>query len=373
MTHKERVIMAINHEEPDMVPIDSWLAPEVAEELIKLLNVDTTGDSFALAKRLGNDFLYRAVGFCEGFGTVYDDSKKIGENLYQDDFGIQWKRQFQQYGSYCEMAKHPLADMKAYNSYAWPDPLKVSKTGLEENKQLISRDGKEYGIIGAVACTMFEGAWYLRGLENFLMDLVFNKDFAAELLDKCMNHSLTLSKELVKMGVDIMWWGDDFSMDAGPLISPALFKELLVPRYAYMISEIRKIDKNVKFAFHSDGRIEWALDDLVAVGYDIINPLQPDVNDVAAVKKRYGKKLTVWGNVDTRRIMSHGSILDEVKNVIRTLSPGGGHLFCSNHTIQATPRAVENTIAFYWAANQFRHYPIRIDGTAESAKVTRVV
>ena len=376
MTSKERVLTAINHEEPDKVPIDSWIAPEVAEKLIQLLDVDTSGDSFALAKRLGNDLLYRAVGFCEGFGTIYDDSKKIDENLWEDALGIKWRKQDQEYGSYCEMVEHPLADIRNWDSYVWPDPLTISKEGLEENRRLIERDGKEYGIIGAVACTMLEGAWYLRGLENFLMDLVDNLDFVEELLDNAMEHSLILSRELLKMGVDIIWWGDDFSMDAGPLLNPELFHRLLVPRYAYMVQEAKKIDKNVKIAFHSDGKIEWALDGLIEAGIDIINPLQPDVNDSQAVKKRYGDKLTIWGNVDTRHIMSHGSVTDvieEVKNVIDTLSPGGGHLFCSNHTIQSTPRALENTIAYYWAAHNFRDYPINIGAGSKTAKVTRVV
>lgn len=376
MTSKERIIAAINHQEADKVPIDSWMAPEVAEELVKILEVNTEDDSFALAKRLGNDVLYRAVGFCEGFGTVYDDTKKIGDNLFKDDFGIKWSRKFQQHGSYCEMVEHPLSDIKSWDSFKWPDPLKASKKGLEENKQLIAKNGIEYGIIGAVACTMLEGAWYLRGLENFLMDLIERPEFVEELLNRTMEHSLTLSRELLKMGVDIIWWGDDFSMDAGPLLSPTLFKKMLVPRYAHMVAEAKKIDKNVKIAFHSDGKIEWALDGLLDAGIDIINPLQPDVNDVAAVKKRYGKKLTVWGNVDTRRVMSYGSVSDvinEVKHVIETLSPGGGHIFCSNHTIQATPRAVENTIAFYWAVKEFRKYPIGIGKYKSGGKITRVV
>jgi len=376
MTSKERVNIALNHEEPDKVPLDSWLAPEVAEKLIQILGIDPGDDPFALAKSLGNDILYRAVGFCEGFGTIYDESKKIGDNLYLDDLGIKWKREEQEYGSYCEMVEHPLADLKNWDSYTWPDPLKISKQGLEENKKLIENDGKEYGIIGAVACTMVEGAWYLRGLEDFLMDCVSNQDFVEELLDNTMEHSLVLSRELLKMGVDIIWWGDDFSMDAGPLISPELFKKLLVPRYAHMVQEAKKIDPDVKVAFHSDGKIEWALDGLIEAGIDIINPLQPDVNDVAAVKKRYGKKLTVWGNVDTRTVMSKGSVEDvvnEVKKVIATLSPGGGHIFCSNHTIQATPRALENTLAFYWAAEKFRNYPINIGSESKEVKVTRVV
>jgi len=376
MTSKERVLMAINHQEPDKVPLDAWLAPEVADQLIKMLNVDASQDPFALAKRLGHDLLYRAVGFCEGFSTIYDESKKIGDNLYQDDFGIKWSFKKQDLGGYCEMVEHPLADPRNYDRFRWPDPLKVSKVGLEENRQLIERDGKQYGIIGAVACSMLEGAWYLRGLENFLLDLAGNLDFAEELLERTMKHSLALSRELVKMGVDILWWGDDVGVETGPLMRPELFRRLLKSRYARAFSELRGLNKNLKIAFHSDGKVEWALDDLVEVGVDIINPLQPDANDVAAVKKRYRKKLAVWGNADTRNVMSRGSVqevVEEVKKVIRTLSPGGGHLLSSNHTIQATPRAVENTIAFYWAAHHFRGYPVRLESVAEEAHTTRVV
>ncbi|MFH1008117.1 MAG: uroporphyrinogen decarboxylase family protein, partial [Candidatus Latescibacterota bacterium] len=190
------------------------------------------------------------------------------------------------------------------------------------------------------------------------------------------NHSLALSRELVRMGVDILWWGDDFSFESGPIMQPALVRELLIPRYAHAFSELRRISKDVKIAFHCDGKVEWALDDLIGAGVDIVNPLQPDANDMAAVKKRYGKKLTIWGNVDTRNVMSLGSVTDvvrEVKNVIRTLSPGGGHMLSSNHTIQATPRAVENTIAYYWAAHSFRNYPIKLRPVDGAVKATRVV
>jgi uroporphyrinogen decarboxylase len=130
-----------------------------------------------------------------------------------------------------------------------------------------------------------------------------------------------------------------------------------------MAQEVRKINKDVKIAFHTDGKVEWALDDLVEMGVDILNPLQPDVNDVALVKKRYGKHLSFWGNVDTRVVMTKGSaedVVDEVKKVLRTLSPGGGHIFCSNHGIQDGPRALENVLAFYWAFSQFNRYPINV-------------
>lgn len=372
MNSKERVLATINHEEPDKVPIDSWMAPEIADEMVKLLNVDLNKDEFALAKVLGHDMLYRTLGICDGFNSIYKKDRKIGENLYQDAWGIKWKKKSQQYGCYCEFAEYPLADIKKYNSYKWPDPMVVEKDGLKMYEELIATCGKDYAIIGAVPCTIWEGSWYLRGLENFLTDLYTNRDFANELLDRMMKYHLTISKKLVEMGVDIIWWGDDIGCEKGPYISPKLYRKLIKPKQAYMVQEVKKINKNVKVAYHTDGDIGWALDDLVEIGIDILNPLQPDVNNVPEIKKRYGKKLTFWGNVDTRHIMSEGTCVDvveEVKNVIRTLAPGGGLMLGTNHTIQATPRAIDNTMAFYWAAEKFRNYPINLAKPSKQRKV----
>ena len=170
-------------------------------------------------------------------------------------------------------------------------------------------------------------------------------------------------------------------------LTPAIFKSelniqsLFVPEVIDETLYLRGTDdkedqKIVIVQGPTKEQIVNSLDALVEAGVQIINPLQPDVNDSGAVKKRYGDRLSVWGNVDTRKIMSYGSAEDvvrEVKQVISTLSPGGGHLLCSTHTIQSTPRALENTFAYYWAAHTFRSYPIRISDESQHAKVTRVV
>lgn len=372
MNSRERILATINHEEPDKVPIDSWIAPEIANELIDALNIDLSKDPFALSKALGNDLLYSTIGFCDGFSSIYKEERKIGENLYQDAFKIKWRKKSFKYGSYCEFAEHPLADIKNYENYKWPDPFEIYKDGFELYKNLIEKDGKEYAILGGCACTMFEASWYLRGLENFLTDFYLNKDFAIELLDKTMEISLKISKKLVEMGVDIIWWGDDVANERGPYISPKLFKELIKPRYARMVDEVKKINKNVKIAFHCDGKVDWVLDDFAEIGFDIINPLQPDVNNVEEIKKKYGKKFTFWGNVDTRRIMSKGKFSDvaeEVRRVIEILSPGGGHILCTNHTVQSSERALDNTIAYYWSAEKFRNYPLNVSKIGEKKKL----
>ncbi|HUV06648.1 MAG TPA: hypothetical protein VMX75_02895, partial [Spirochaetia bacterium] len=190
MNSKERVLASLSFEEPDRVPLDCWLVPEITKALKGCLCLNETPDPFALQKRLGHDLLYRGIGFCEGFNTVNDESKKIGDNLYQDDWGIKWRYQRQQYGGYCEMVEHPLADLGRYSEYRWPDPLAVSAQGLAEYTDLIERDGGNYGIAGQVACSVWEGAWYLRGLENLLVDLGSDMDFVEDLLDHTMRHSL---------------------------------------------------------------------------------------------------------------------------------------------------------------------------------------
>ena len=114
------------------------------------------------------------------------------------------------------------------------------------------------------------------------------------------------------------------------------------------------------------------LDDLVDIGFDIINPVQPDVNDVAGIKKKYGKRFTFWGDVDTRRVMSKGTfkeVAEEVKRCISTLSPGGGHILNTNHTVQATARAVDNVVAYYYIADKFRDYPINISESKKGQKL----
>ena len=361
MLSRERVLMAIAHEEPDKVPLDCWLAPQISEELTKALNLDLSKDRFAFPKSMGHDMLCHNLGIGGGFNSIYMPDRKIAENLYQDNWGIKWRRKNHDYGSYCEFAEHPLADISNYDKYKWPDPTEIEKADFKICEELISTSGDEYAIMGGVFCTIFEASWFLRGMENFLMDLYVNRDFAIELLDKTMNYHLQVSKKLVEMGVDIIFWGDDIGCEKGPLIDPKLYREIIKPRYAHMVQEVRKINKNIKIAYHTDGNIEWALDDLVELGFDILNPLQPDVNDVKMVKKRYGKKITIWGNVDTRTVMAKGTcaeVVQEVKKVIEILGPGGGLILCSNHGVQSTRRAVDNTIAFYWAAEKFRNYPI---------------
>jgi uroporphyrinogen decarboxylase len=129
----------------------------------------------------------------------------------------------------------------------------------------------------------------------------------------------------------------------------------------YMIGELKRRKSSVKVAFHSDGYIEPVIDDLVEVGVDLLNPIQPESMDPAAIKKRYGGRIALWGTVSTQKTFPFGTaeeVRAEVRERIRVCAPGGGFLLAPTHNLQLDVPP-ENIRAFYDAVRDFGAYPIR--------------
>ena len=166
MTHKERLLTAINHEEPDRVPLCAWYTPEAEKTMLRHLGVESTQTETYKAAGgplpilMDHDFLISWVGPCTGF---YADPAEE----YTDEWGIGWKWfKFAASGSYTEMVRHPLADIIDPADFSMPDFTREDRyTGA---CRLVSEYGKEFGIMGGCACTLFELAWYLRGMEQVM-------------------------------------------------------------------------------------------------------------------------------------------------------------------------------------------------------------
>ena len=214
--------------------------------------------------------------------------------------------------------------------------------------------------MGGAACTLFELSWYLRGLQTVLMDMLTEKDFMHAYLDHLMGWIEATGSRLVELGVDIIWIGDDFGMQDRMLVAPELFREFFKPRYAKLFAEWKRINPNVKIAFHSDGCIYPIIGDLIEIGLDILNPVQPSSMDPAKVKKDFGDRLTLWGTVDVQNVLPFGTaedVANEVKLRLRTAGKGGGLIIAPAHNIQPdVPLA--NILAFYDVAMKFGRYPI---------------
>jgi uroporphyrinogen-III decarboxylase len=145
------------------------------------------------------------------------------------------------------------------------------------------------------------------------------------------------------------------------LISPQFFREFFKPRYARLFSKWKAINPHVKIAFHSDGNIYPIIPDLIEIGLDILNPVQPKSMDPARLKKAYGDHLTFWGTVDIQEVLPFGTpqdVANEVRLRLRTAGKGGGLILSPAHNIQAEV-PLQNILAFYETAKTYGRYPIR--------------
>ncbi|MDZ7837728.1 MAG: uroporphyrinogen decarboxylase family protein [Actinomycetota bacterium] len=178
-----------------------------------------------------------------------------------------------------------------------------------------------------LTCTIFELSWYLRGMDKLLVDMVVNKEFVNILMDKLLQFYIPAGKKLAGVGVDIIWIGDDVGMQNGMIISPAMFREFLKERYRLLIKEIKSINSRVKIAFHSDGYITPIIEDLIEVGVDILNPVQPKCMDPAQIKEKFGKHLCFMGTIDEQETLPFATIeglKEEILTRIQTVGYNGG-------------------------------------------------
>jgi uroporphyrinogen decarboxylase len=173
---------------------------------------------------------------------------------------------------------------------------------------------------------LFEAAWRLRGLENFLLDLLERPDWAHSLLDRLAALARRNAETLARAGVDVLALDDDVGMPGTMMISPATWRTFFKPRLAQIIEAARRIKPGLRVLYHSDGHFEPIVGDLMEIGVDAINPLQPEHMNAARIRKRFGPGLVLWGTVGRQTTFSFAKpddIRQEVQQRIEALGRSG--------------------------------------------------
>ena len=383
MNSRERVITAINHREPDRVPVDMVLTIDVYRDMKKVLNMDYLPDTprmgrwtevqmpIEMINALGIDMYYVSPR-----SGVSVHTKNFEDGSFTDEWGCYWKKTAIDGGHfYFELVTPPLANatIEDLESYEWPNPEDPKRyAGLKEEMKEV-RETTDLAILAKFGGAVFELATYMRGHERWYRDIINNQVFAHALMDKiCQIQKRTNEVIMAEVGeyVDILRLsGEDLGMQDRPLMSPKTFRKVVKPHlkelWEHAKKTIQSYNPGAKIMLHTCGAVRPFISDLVECGVDILDPVQPLAKDMNRyeLKEAFGNDIVFHGNIDIQKVLPFGSkedIKNEVRDAIKALAPGGGFLLAPAHNVQGDVSA-ENLVYMVNCVHEFGNYPINLN------------
>jgi uroporphyrinogen decarboxylase len=341
MTGRERVIKALKREEPDRVPTFEWIIhPKVIRGL-------TGQDSeMEFIRRMGLDGI--AVG---------TDVKKetVDDRHFRDEWGIVRVS----YDEYPNAVQFPVSTEKDLETLSIPDPdaeyrfdsIKKAMRELDGGKAVIIR-----------LRDVFSQPRDLMGFENFLMGFYTQPDLVTRLMEISVDYNARLAKNAREIGGEIIVVGDDIADTSSLLLSPELYREVVLPHFARLIRTFKELGFYV--IKHTDGNITEVIGDIIGTGVDCLDPIDPSAGlDIGEIKQAYGSRVCLKGNVDCVKTLTEKppeAVVAETRECILKAAVGGGHIISSSNSLHAGVKP-ENYRAFLEALEEYGHYPLDLD------------
>lgn len=378
MSHRERVMTAISLKEPDRVPMDlgshvnssihivayealkqhlgvrieglpplvskMMLDVKVDEPVLQALHIDTRG-VFAGLPDKGNP-----------------DDLEGGE--WVDEWGV--KRIMPPGAHYYDLVlPAPLGgDITAVDiaRYPWPQPKNGAVVENLKKQVKYLRETTDCAIVLNLPSAFVHQSQYMRGFEDWFMDLAANPSLAEAMFDACLEAKMASAEvilDAVGREVDILLTSDDMGTQRSVMFSPATYRKLFKPRHKRYFDFIRS-KSDAPLMMHSCGSVSAILNDLIDIGVQILNPVQTHAKDMDPVylKKTFGDRIAFWGGVDIQHVLPFGSpddVRTEVRHLFETLGEGGGWVLCPSHNIQPEVPP-QNIVAMYEAGLELGWY-----------------
>lgn len=403
MNSRERILTAIDHRQPDKVPIDlagstvTGISAVAYNKLKRYLGINSPTRVFDVVQQLANvdieiiDLLgvdaldinrlsaegenWYEVALADGSIAEYPswyrpEQAADGSWFTRDESGTILSRMasgatffdqmfFPYEAGYPDNLDNLRNDMKKISWVVHSHASNLNTAELRE--RLISlKEEKGKALVMSGGVKLLELGFFIRRMDNFLMDLMINDDKLAQLLDMLVEmHLAGLEKKCSTLGdiVDVIRFGDDLGMTSGPFMDIDTFRRIFKPRYKILCDYVKK-NSDMKIFLHSCGSIKQYIPDLIEIGFDIINPVQTNCFDMDPVvlKREYGRDLTFWGGgVDTSSVLNRETpdgVRKDVLNRCEILSKDGGFVFAPIHNIlpEVPP---QNILAAYNAVREF--------------------
>ena len=377
-----RVRTALRHEQPDRVPVDFAATPEVWAKLIASIGPDTAtvGPSAffepareAVLRHLQIDCRVLSYDmFCSPPESILHEDAVVdwwstlnrstpnrmwrqrnGDGTFNDIWGTHSRVVDNPFGSYEEFASWPLGQadtVEELRGHPWPEPDWWDFSPLPAIiGHLNAHDAYHFRFrVGSV----FEIAWQLRGMERFLMDLAMDPSIPMYMMDRLTDVYLENTRRVLDLAgdqIDVVYFYDDVSTQDSLLMSKRMWRRCVRPYHVKLADLAHAYGKLVMV--HCDGAVYPLIPELIDMGVDILNPVQPDAKgmDLRLLKQEFGDRLSFHGGVDIRSVLPHGTpeeVAAAVRECISLLGQDGGYILCSAHHIQPdTP--VENVLAMH--------------------------
>ena len=368
MTHRERVLAAVDHQETDRTPIDfggtlaTTIVPSTYEELkchlgethptnIGWMRQQLVLPDETILRRFDVDTRPLKLGdYDEGKARVLSPHRMI------DHWGTTWSKEV---GGHYLNVDGPFYNIEAdpglIEAYDWPDP---DDPGLCRGLKAQAEDlyqGTDYAVILDLGIGIVTRAQFVRGFMEFLMDMTLYPEFAGALLNKLGQIWIRIARNaLQEVGdlVDVVFWGDDYGMQQGPMFRPQHFTDLVKPVNQQMVATVKELS-DARVLLHSCGSVAPMISDMIDTGIDALNPVQvsADNMDPAKLKTDFGDRLAFWGGIDTQDVLpfkTAAEVGEYVQFIINTLGKGGGYVLSTVHNVQEQVPP-ENIVAMFRA------------------------
>ncbi len=251
---------------------------------------------------------------------------------------------------------HPMESFDSVEQIeSYPMPVYRNEGFAAQKAQADALHAADRAAIGQMQCTIWETAWYMRGMENLMCDMMSDDPMAAVLLDRVTDIAVQRAVSYVKAGADGLFLGDDVGMQRTIMMSEDLYGEWLKPRLKRVIDEARAVNPDVIVFYHSCGHVTELIPQLIEAGIDVLNPVQPECMDFREIHARYGDRLSFHGTVGTQSVMPFGTPEDVRRTVFENLDiagPDGGLYVCPTHLLEPEV-PVENVIAYIEACRDY--------------------
>jgi uroporphyrinogen decarboxylase len=367
MTHRERVLAALEHREPDRLPIDlgtarfTGIVKGACEKLCAYLGfgepgpvVDRMQQLVEVDERILTFLDVDARAFAQGAPDRGGDVL-LGEDRYRDEWGVVRRRPLGSH--YYDIEVSPLAGeitTETVARYPWPDPTDPGLVrGLREKAERLHKT--DYALIYNARFNLVHTTQYLRGFEDWYLDLGQDHALFECLMQAVLEVLLEVNRRtLSEVGdlIDVVAFGDDLGLQDRPVCSPVTYRKLIRPCQERIVETIRAHTR-AKILYHTCGSVYQYLDDFIGLGFDALNPVQVSAKDMepGRLKREYGDRIAFWGGIDSQRILPRGTpeeVAAEVRRIFELLGRGGGWVLAAVHNIQPDVPP-ENILALFEA------------------------